>query len=47
MDAGLVSAGNALVVQRSGVFTAPTARLGQQIARGWVLHRRPATVTGI
>lgn len=47
MDAGLVSAWNALVVQRSCVFTAPTARLWQQIALGWILHRGPATVTSI
>jgi len=47
MDAGLVSAWNALVVQLSCVFTAPTVRLWQQIALGWILHRGPATVTGI
>jgi len=48
MDAvSLVSAWNALVNHLSCVFTAPTARVWQQIALGWVLHRGPATVTGM
>lgn len=48
MDAtSLVSAWNALVVQLAHVFTEPTARVWRQIALGWVLHRGPATVTGI
>ena len=48
MDAtSLVSAWNALVVQLAYVFTEPTARVWRQIALGWVLHRGPATVTGI
>jgi hypothetical protein len=48
MDAtSLVSAWNALVQQLAFSFTEPTARTWQQIALGWVLHRGPATVTGI
>jgi len=48
MDAtGLVSAWNALVEQLALVFSDATARTWQQIALGWVLHRGPATVTGI
>jgi len=48
MDAtSLVSAWNAIVVQLCYVFTEPTARIWRQIALGWVLHRGPATVTGI
>lgn len=48
MDAAsLVSAWNALVQQLAFTFTEPTARTWQQIALGWVLHRGPATVTGI
>jgi hypothetical protein len=43
----LVSAWNAIVVQLCYVFTEPTARVWRQIALGWVLHRGPATVTGI
>ena len=48
MDAtSLVSAWNALVIQLARVFTEPTAHVWQQIALGWVLHRGPATVTGM
>jgi len=48
MDAtSLVSAWNALVQQLAFTFTEATARSWQQIALGWVLHRGPATVTGI
>lgn len=48
MDAvSLVSAWNALVNHLSSVFTAPTQQVWRQIALGWVLHRGPATVTGI
>ena len=48
MDAtSLVSAWNALVQQLAFTFTDATARTWQQIALGWVLHRGPATVTGI
>ena len=48
MDATFwVSAWNALVEQLALVFSDPTARTWQQIALGWVLHRGPATVTGI
>lgn len=48
MDAtSLVSAWNALVVQLTPVFTAPTACVWRQLALGWVLHRGPATVTGM
>ncbi|MCX6027232.1 MAG: transposase [Chloroflexi bacterium] len=43
----LASAWDALVLQLSWMFTEPTARTWQQIALGWVLHRGPATVTGI
>jgi hypothetical protein len=43
----LVSAWNALVQQLAFTFTEATARTWQQIALGWVLHRGPATVTGI
>jgi len=45
--ASLVSAWNALLLQLCCVFTQPTAQVWQQIALGWVLHRGPATVTGI
>ena len=48
MDAtSLVSAWNALVQQLAFTFTEATARTWQQIALGWVLHRGPATVTGM
>jgi len=48
MDAtSLVSAWNVLVQQLALTFTDATARTWQQIAMGWVLHRGPATVTGI
>jgi len=48
MDAAsLVSAWNALIQHLCLAFTEPTARTWQQIALGWVLHRGPATVTGI
>jgi hypothetical protein len=48
MDAtSLVSAWNALIQQLAFTFTEATARTWQQIALGWVLHRGPATVTGI
>lgn len=48
MDAtSLVSAWNVLIQQLACVFTQPTAGVWQQIALGWVLHRGPATVTGI
>jgi hypothetical protein len=48
MDAtSLVSAWNALVQQLAFTFSEATARTWQQIALGWVLHRGPATVTGI
>ena len=43
----LVSAWDALLQQLALVFTEATARTWQQIALGWVLHRGPATVTGI
>ena len=45
--ASLVSAWDALLQQLALVFTEATARTWQQIALGWVLHRGPATVTGI
>jgi hypothetical protein len=48
MDATpLVSAWNAVIVQLSCIFTEPTAHVWRQLALGWVLHRGPATVTGI
>jgi hypothetical protein len=48
MDAtSLVSAWNALVQQLAFSFTDATAHTWQQITLGWVLHRGPATVTGI
>ena len=48
MDAtSLVSAWDALVQHLACVFTKPTAAIWQQIVLGWVLHRGPATVTGI
>jgi len=48
MDAAsLVSAWYTMIHQLAPVFTEPTARTWQQIALGWVLHRGPATVTGI
>jgi hypothetical protein len=43
----LISAWNALVQQLACVFTQPTAAVWQQLALGWVLHRGPATVTGM
>jgi len=45
--ASIVSAWDAVVLQLASAFTEPTARTWQQIALGWVLHRGPATVTGI
>ena len=45
--ASLVSTWNALLLQLCCVFTEPTAEVWRQIALGWVLHRGPATVTGI
>jgi hypothetical protein len=45
--ASLVSAWDGLVLQLALVFTEATARTWQQIALGWVLHRGPATVTGM
>ena len=42
-----ISAWNALVQQLALTFTDPTVRTWQQIVLGWVLHRGPATVTGI
>jgi hypothetical protein len=48
MDAtALVSAWTVLIQQFACTFTAATARTWQQLAWGWVLHRGPATVTGI
>jgi hypothetical protein len=48
MDAtSCISAWNVLVQQLALTFTDATARTWQQIALGWVLHRGPATVTGI
>ena len=48
MDAiSFVSAWDVLVQQLACVFTQPTAAIWQQIVLGWVLHRGPATVTGI
>jgi len=48
MDAtSLVSAWDGLVQQLCLVFTEGMAQTWQQIALGWVLHRGPATVTGI
>jgi hypothetical protein len=43
----LVSAWNILVQQLAGAFTQPTEAIWQQIVWGWVLHRGPATVTGM
>ena len=45
--ASLVSAWDASVQQLALTFTEATARTWQQIALGWILHRGPATVTGI
>lgn len=45
--ASLVSAWDALVLHLAFVFTEATGRTWQQMAMGWVLHRGPATVTGI
>jgi len=45
--ASFVSAWNVLVQHLCCVFTQPTALTWQQIVLGWVLHRGPATVTGI
>ena len=45
--ASLVSAWDALVLHLAFVFTEATARTWRQMAMGWVLHRGPATVTGI
>ena len=42
-----ISVWNALVQQLALTFTDPTVRTWQQIVLGWVLHRGPATVTGI
>ena len=47
MEAYLLSAWNVLLQQLAITFTDPTARTWQQIAWGWVLHRGPATVTGM
>lgn len=48
MDATtLISTWNALIQQLACTFSGPTARTWQQIVLGWVLHRGPATVTGI
>ena len=48
MDAvALVSAWVGLVQQFSLVFTRPTEAVWRQIVLGWVLHRGPATVTGM
>jgi hypothetical protein len=48
MDAtSLISAWNVLVQQLACVFTKPTAAVWQRIVLGWVLHRGPATVTGM
>jgi len=48
MDATFcISAWSTLVQQLAWTFTEPTMRTWQQIALGWVLHRGPATVTGI
>jgi len=48
MDAiSLVSAWNVLMQQIACVFTQPTAAVWEQLAWGWVLHRGPATVTGM
>lgn len=48
MDATfLISAWNALVLQFACVFTVPTALTWQQLVLGWILHRGPATVTGM
>jgi hypothetical protein len=49
MDAtsSLISAWNVLIQQLACVFTRPTARVWEQIVLGWVLHRGPATVTGM
>ena len=48
MDAtSLVSAWTTLIQHLACTFTQPTATVWQQIALGWVLHRGPATVTGI
>ncbi|MFA7236529.1 MAG: hypothetical protein WC058_06670, partial [Phycisphaeraceae bacterium] len=43
----VISAWNSLVQQLACVFTAPTAEVWRQLALGWVLHRGPATVTGM
>jgi hypothetical protein len=43
----LVSAWDALVLQLALTFTDATAQTWRQIVLGWVLHRGPATVTGI
>ena len=47
MDATTIAAWNALVQQLAAVFTDATARTWSQIVLGWVLHRGPATVTGM
>ena len=48
MDATfLISAWESLVLQFACVFTAPTALTWQQLVLGWILHRGPATVTGM
>ena len=45
--ASLISAWDTLLQHLCLTFTEATARTWQQIALGWVLHRGPATVTGI
>lgn len=48
MDAmSLVSAWTTLIQHLACTFTQPTAAVWRQIALGWVLHRGPATVTGM
>lgn len=48
MDAtSLVSAWNAQLDQLDPVFTRPTAETFRQLVSGWILHRGPATVTGM
>lgn len=44
---GLVAVWNELISHGDAVFTAPTRQIWQQMARGWVLRRGPATVTHI
>jgi len=48
MDAdALISVWSGLVQQFSFLFTTPTAAVWRQIVLGWILHRGPATVTGM